>query len=256
MSRHTTFRNAKPAQIHDPDPSSSDTDDEDYDPTRESLSDVEEELDEGKTYGKRKREDQEEEEEEENKGKEHEERKRRVEAMWAMMNKGGSESKESASPSSPTFLEAKDGKRSSAVLSPSPSTTQPDQERGWEKSSSPSLEDGSAVLKDKEEGRKESTPPVATSQSTGTTMMTTTLRPGPRRPKSTLADRAAAVSGHRKGPSTLERSRLQWVMHAETTGMRDALKHHNKDGYIERQSFLERTQVRRHDQLKSHSKDG
>ncbi|RKP14285.1 hypothetical protein BJ684DRAFT_19297 [Piptocephalis cylindrospora] len=190
MTRQISSRQGKPSQLHDPNPSSSDTDDDDYDPTRETVSEDEDVLEEDMFNGKRKRGEEQEEEEEEKA----EERKRRVEALWAMMNQNNVPSTSSHVPS----VDDKEGKVPSTMSVKGP----------------------------------------------------------PRRTKSSLADRAAALSGRRKGSSTLERSRLQWIMHAETSGIRDALEHHNKDGYIERQSFLQRAETRRHDQLKDQTKDG
>lgn len=229
MTRQISSRQGKPSQLHDPNPSSSDTDDDDYDPTRETVSEDEDVLEEDMFNGKRKRGEEQEEEEEEKA----EERKRRVEALWAMMNQNNVPSTSSHVPS----VDDKEGKVPSTMVTPdsAPSNPVPTKEL-------PSLV-VPAALKEK----STPSPPPPHPQS---------VKGPPRRTKSSLADRAAALSGRRKGSSTLERSRLQWIMHAETSGIRDALEHHNKDGYIERQSFLQRAETRRHDQLKDQTKDG
>lgn len=45
--------------------------------------------------------------------------------------------------------------------------------------------------------------------------------------------------------STLEKSRLDWASFVDTSNINDELKSHNKDGYLERQDFLDRVSAKR-----------
>ncbi|KAI8604132.1 craniofacial development protein 1-like protein [Dissophora ornata] len=66
------------------------------------------------------------------------------------------------------------------------------------------------------------------------------------RKKSTL-DELAATYGVKKPPklNTLEKSKLDWNNFVGKEGIEDELKHHNKDGYMEKVAFLQRTDERR-----------
>ncbi|KAF9197756.1 Craniofacial development protein 1 [Haplosporangium sp. Z 27] len=66
------------------------------------------------------------------------------------------------------------------------------------------------------------------------------------RRKSTL-DELAATYGVKKPPkmNTLEKSKLDWNNFVGKEGIEDELKHHNKDGYMEKVAFLQRTDERR-----------
>ncbi|KAG0048483.1 Craniofacial development protein 1 [Gryganskiella cystojenkinii] len=66
------------------------------------------------------------------------------------------------------------------------------------------------------------------------------------RRKSTL-DELAATYGVKKPPkmNTLEKSKLDWNAFVGKEGIEDELKHHNKDGYMEKVAFLQRTDERR-----------
>ncbi|KAG0272065.1 Craniofacial development protein 1 [Linnemannia exigua] len=66
------------------------------------------------------------------------------------------------------------------------------------------------------------------------------------RRKSTL-DQLAATYGVKKPPklNTLEKSKLDWKNFVGKEGIEDELKHHNKDGYMEKVAFLQRTDERR-----------
>ncbi|KAG0252446.1 Craniofacial development protein 1 [Mortierella polycephala] len=66
------------------------------------------------------------------------------------------------------------------------------------------------------------------------------------RKKSNL-DALAATYGVKKPPklNTLEKSKLDWKNFVGKEGIEDELKHHNKDGYMERVAFLQRTDERR-----------
>ena len=45
--------------------------------------------------------------------------------------------------------------------------------------------------------------------------------------------------------NVLEKSRLDWAGFVDKEGISDELKQHNKDGYVERQEFLRRSDDRR-----------
>ncbi|KAF9544988.1 Craniofacial development protein 1 [Mortierella hygrophila] len=66
------------------------------------------------------------------------------------------------------------------------------------------------------------------------------------RKKSNL-DELAATYGVKKPPklNTLEKSKLDWKNFVGKEGIEDELKHHNKDGYMEKVAFLQRTDERR-----------
>lgn len=66
------------------------------------------------------------------------------------------------------------------------------------------------------------------------------------RKKSNL-DELAATYGVKKPPklNTLEKSKLDWKDFVGKEGIEDELKHHNKDGYMEKVAFLQRTDERR-----------
>ncbi|KAG0283261.1 swr complex subunit [Linnemannia gamsii] len=66
------------------------------------------------------------------------------------------------------------------------------------------------------------------------------------RKKSNL-DELAATYGVKKPPklNTLEKSKLDWNNFVGKEGIEDELKHHNKDGYMEKVAFLQRTDERR-----------
>ncbi|GJJ74303.1 hypothetical protein EMPS_06661 [Entomortierella parvispora] len=66
------------------------------------------------------------------------------------------------------------------------------------------------------------------------------------RRKSTL-DALAATYGVKKPAkmNTLEKSKLDWNTFVGKEGIEDELKHHNKDGYMEKVAFLQRTDERR-----------
>ncbi|KAG0373357.1 swr complex subunit [Mortierella sp. AD032] len=66
------------------------------------------------------------------------------------------------------------------------------------------------------------------------------------RRKSTL-DQLATTYGVKKPPklNTLEKSKLDWKNFVGKEGIEDELKHHNKDGYMEKVAFLQRTDERR-----------
>ncbi|KAF9361172.1 Craniofacial development protein 1 [Mortierella sp. AD094] len=66
------------------------------------------------------------------------------------------------------------------------------------------------------------------------------------RKKSTL-DELATTYGVKKPPkmNTLEKSKLDWNNFVGKEGIEDELKHHNKDGYMEKVAFLQRTDEHR-----------
>ncbi|KAF9581142.1 serine/threonine protein kinase, CMGC, CDC2/CDK sub, partial [Lunasporangiospora selenospora] len=70
------------------------------------------------------------------------------------------------------------------------------------------------------------------------------------RKKSNL-DELAATYGVKKPAklNTLEKSKLDWNQFVGKEGIEDELKHHNKDGYMEKVAFLQRTDERRDEEL-------
>ncbi|KAG0298975.1 Craniofacial development protein 1 [Dissophora globulifera] len=65
--------------------------------------------------------------------------------------------------------------------------------------------------------------------------------------KKSILDELAATYGVKKPPklNTLEKSKLDWNNFVGKEGIEDELKHHNKDGYMEKVAFLQRTDERR-----------
>ncbi|KAF9134975.1 Craniofacial development protein 1 [Mortierella sp. 14UC] len=62
-----------------------------------------------------------------------------------------------------------------------------------------------------------------------------------------MLDQLAATYGVKKPPklNTLEKSKLDWKNFVGKEGIEDELRHHNKDGYMEKVAFLQRTDERR-----------
>ncbi|KAI8347427.1 bucentaur or craniofacial development-domain-containing protein [Mortierella sp. GBAus27b] len=65
--------------------------------------------------------------------------------------------------------------------------------------------------------------------------------------KKSQLDELAATYGVKKPPklNTLEKSKMDWNTFVGKEGIEDELKHHNKDGYMEKVAFLQRTDERR-----------
>ncbi|KAF9930550.1 swr complex subunit [Linnemannia zychae] len=65
--------------------------------------------------------------------------------------------------------------------------------------------------------------------------------------KKSQLDELAATYGVKKPPklNTLEKSKLDWKNFVGKEGIEDELKRHNKDGYMEKVAFLQRTDERR-----------
>jgi hypothetical protein len=93
-----------------------------------------------------------------------------------------------------------------------------------------------------------SDPKGATTSSSSTLIDSPSKKPPVRyvRRKSTL-DSLAATYGVKKPAkmNTLEKSKLDWNTFVGKEGIEDELKHHNKDGYMEKVAFLQRTDDRR-----------
>ncbi|KAG0331052.1 swr complex subunit [Podila humilis] len=72
------------------------------------------------------------------------------------------------------------------------------------------------------------------------------------RKKSTL-DELASTYGVKKPMkmSTLEKSKLDWNQFVGKEGIEDELKQHNKDGYMEKVAFLQRTEARRDEEYQN-----
>jgi len=62
-----------------------------------------------------------------------------------------------------------------------------------------------------------------------------------------MLDSLATTYGVKKPAkmNTLEKSKLDWNAFVGKEGIEDELKHHNKDGYMEKVAFLQRTDERR-----------
>lgn len=61
-----------------------------------------------------------------------------------------------------------------------------------------------------------------------------------------LIDKFMATQGNKyQKLSTLEKSRLDWASYVDTNKINDELKLHNKDGYLEKQLFLDRVHLKR-----------
>ncbi|CAG8757876.1 2058_t:CDS:2 [Dentiscutata erythropus] len=69
--------------------------------------------------------------------------------------------------------------------------------------------------------------------------------------KSTLGQLAASLSKKPKKLNTLEKSKIDWKNYVDQEGIVDELKYHNKNGYIEKQEFLQRTYEARDSEIKA-----
>jgi hypothetical protein len=64
-----------------------------------------------------------------------------------------------------------------------------------------------------------------------------------RRPMKRTSNLEAMALGNKPAKmNVLEKSRLDWAGFVDQEGIHDDLKRFNKDGYVERQEFLKRTQ--------------
>lgn len=75
-------------------------------------------------------------------------------------------------------------------------------------------------------------------------------RRGPlvKRRKSKMLDELA--QGKAKKLNTLEKSKLDWLGYVDQQGIKDDLSQHNKDGYLQKQDFLQRVERRIDNDLK------
>ncbi|KAF0543515.1 BCNT-domain-containing protein [Gigaspora margarita] len=71
------------------------------------------------------------------------------------------------------------------------------------------------------------------------------------KPKSTLGQLAASLSKKPKKLNTLEKSKIDWKQYVDQEGIVDELKYHNKNGYIEKQEFLQRTYDAQNSEIKA-----
>lgn len=68
-------------------------------------------------------------------------------------------------------------------------------------------------------------------------------KPTPRRPVKRKSNLDAMAQGNKPAKmNVLEKSRMDWAGFVDKEGINDDLKRFNKDGYVERQEFLKRTQ--------------
>ena len=77
------------------------------------------------------------------------------------------------------------------------------------------------------------------------------------RPRVNLDEIAAryGVAAEVQKLTSLEKSKLDWQQFVAKEGIADELKIHNKDGYLERQAFLQRADERLSDQVSQLRKD-
>ena len=68
---------------------------------------------------------------------------------------------------------------------------------------------------------------------------------GMRKPMKRVSKLGAMQSNKTPKLNVLEKSRLDWAGFVDKEGISDDLKHFNKDGYVEKQEFLRRTEERR-----------
>jgi len=83
-----------------------------------------------------------------------------------------------------------------------------------------------------------------------------TIQPSKRAPPKKRQSAIEAVSAKKKAPklNTLEKSKLDWAGFVDREGISSDLKQHNKDGYMEKQDFLRRTEERRYQDIKDAQK--
>ncbi|CAG8726971.1 1241_t:CDS:2 [Cetraspora pellucida] len=71
------------------------------------------------------------------------------------------------------------------------------------------------------------------------------------KPKSTLGQLAASLNKKPKKLNTLEKSKIDWKKYVDKEGIADELKYHNKNGFIEKQEFLQRTYEAQDSEIKT-----
>jgi hypothetical protein len=93
--------------------------------------------------------------------------------------------------------------------------------------------------------------PVTTPNNGSSSTQSTPAGPTPRR--SGLGNIVGLISGKKTKMSTLTKSNLDWKAFKEQEGIEDELQQHNKgkDGYLERQAFLERADLKQFEMEKS-----
>ncbi|XP_077982712.1 craniofacial development protein 1-like [Glandiceps talaboti] len=116
--------------------------------------------------------------------------------------------------------------------------------------------EGKAYLKQKE-AEKESQKETEKGQSSGISKPTIVSRlgsgvPGLKRPRGGLSGVLGKINKKPK-MSTLQKSHLDWKSFKEDEGIEEELTQHNKgkEGYLEKQAFLERTDVRQYEMEKT-----
>ncbi|CAG8484771.1 2783_t:CDS:2 [Acaulospora morrowiae] len=71
------------------------------------------------------------------------------------------------------------------------------------------------------------------------------------RPKSNLSQLAASLNKKPVKINTLEKSKMDWKKYVEKEGIVHELKYHNKNGFVEKQEFLQRTYEARDSEIKA-----
>ncbi|RHZ82588.1 hypothetical protein Glove_108g21 [Diversispora epigaea] len=71
------------------------------------------------------------------------------------------------------------------------------------------------------------------------------------RPKSNLSEIAASLKKKPPKINTLEKSKMDWKKYVDKEGLVDELKYHNKNGFIEKQEFLQRVYDAQNSEIKT-----
>ncbi|CAG8499235.1 839_t:CDS:2 [Diversispora eburnea] len=71
------------------------------------------------------------------------------------------------------------------------------------------------------------------------------------RPKSNLSEIAASLKKKPSKINTLEKSKMDWKKYVDKEGLVDELKYHNKNGFIEKQEFLQRVYDAQNSEIKT-----
>ncbi|KND04787.1 uncharacterized protein SPPG_00491 [Spizellomyces punctatus DAOM BR117] len=164
------------------------------------------------------------------------ERRSRIEALWAEMNAsgGGRKVKDEGKALLVSVIEAPAQKPDETIKSsqiPPPNQPNPHHQQQQQQSSTTATPD--------------STLPEPTQPS----------RNAPRRRKSNLLALAAKYGlADAARLTVLEKSKMDWKRHVEEAGDAHSLEHHRKDGYLEKVAFLNRTDERQAELVKSMKK--
>ncbi|KAL1923283.1 uncharacterized protein VTP21DRAFT_8263 [Calcarisporiella thermophila] len=157
-----------------------------------------------------------------------EERKKRLDALWNEMK------------TTPT-VSSSPSTNSVASQSPNVNTVVEEYEFAGEKFK---------VTKELPKDSKEA--PSSSAQDKASSKPSSKPRGGrPARAPSKLAALSAKYANKPKKLNTLEKSKLDWKNFVDSEGIEHELKQHNKDGYLEKVDFLNRTDQRLEEELRS-----